>query len=76
MGCEKCNYTKYYDRTIIAEILKIDEKISSMIFKKVDINEFKKYLLEIDFKTILDDGKQKVEQKQTSIEEVYKVATF
>ena len=47
-----------------------------MIFKKVDINEFKKYLLEIDFKTILDDGKQKVEQKQTSIEEVYKVATF
>ena len=76
MGCEKCNYTKYYDRTIIAEILKIDEKISSMIFKKADINEFKKYLLEIDFKTILDDGKQKVEQKQTSIEEVYKVATF
>ena len=76
IGCEKCNYTKYYDRTIIAEILKIDEKISSMIFKKVDINEFKKYLLEIDFKTILDDGKQKVEQKQTSIEEVYKVATF
>ena len=76
IGCEKCNYTKYYDRTIIAEILKIDEKISSMIFKKADINEFKKYLLEIDFKTILDDGKQKVEQKQTSIEEVYKVATF
>ena len=76
IGCEKCNYTKYYDRTIIAEILKIDEKISSMIFKKADINEFKKYLLDINFKTILDDGKQKVEQKQTSIEEVYKVATF
>ena len=76
MGCEKCNYTKYYDRSTIAEVLKIDEKISSMIFKKSDINEFKKYLLEIDFKTILDDGKQKVEQNQTSIEEVYKVASF
>ena len=76
IGCEKCNYTKYYDRTAIAEILKIDEKISSMIFKKADINEFKKYLLDIKFKTILDDGKQKVLQNQTSMEEVYKVASF
>ena len=76
IGCKRCNYTKYYDRTTIAEVLKIDEKISSMIFKKADINEFKKYLLDINFKTILDDGKQKVAQNQTSIEEVYKVATF
>lgn len=75
-GCQKCNYTKYYDRTIIAEILKIDEIISSMIFKKSDINELKDYLEKINFKTIIDDGKQKVEQKQTSLEEVYKVASF
>lgn len=76
LGCEKCNYTKYYDRSTIAEILKVDEKISSMIFRKSDINELKNYLAKIDFKTILDDGKQKVEQNQTSLEEVYKVATF
>ncbi len=75
-GCKKCNYTKYYDRSTIAEILKVDEKISSMIFRKSDINELKNYLAKIDFKTILDDGKQKVEQNQTSLEEVYKVATF
>ena len=75
-GCQKCNYTKYYDRTIISEILKIDEKISSMIFKKSDINELKDYLEKINFKTIIDDGKQKVKQNQTSLEEVYKVASF
>ncbi len=75
-GCKKCNYTKYYDRSTIAEILKVDEKISSMIFRKSDINELKNYLAKIDFKTILDDGKQKVEQNQTSLEEVYKVASF
>ncbi|PUE65499.1 GspE/PulE family protein [Arcobacter caeni] len=75
-GCPKCNYTKYYDRTIIAEILKVDEKISSMIFKKSDINEIKDYLEKINFKTIIDDGKQKVKQNQTSLEEVYKVASF
>ena len=76
VGCQKCNYTKYYDRSTIAEVLKIDEKISSMIFKKSDINELKTYLENINFKTILDDGKQKVEQNQTSLDEVYKVACF
>ncbi|MDD2895860.1 MAG: GspE/PulE family protein [Aliarcobacter sp.] len=76
LGCEKCNYTKYYDRSTIAEILKVDEKISSMIFRKSEINELKNYLAKIDFKSILDDGKQKVEQNQTSLEEVYKVASF
>ena len=76
VGCPKCNYTKYYDRSTIAEVLKIDEKISSMIFKKSDINELKTYLENINFKTILDDGKQKVEQNQTSLDEVYKVACF
>ena len=75
-GCVKCNYTKYYDRSCIAEAMKIDEKISSMIFKKEDINDIRKYLKSIDFKTILDDGKEKVSSKITSIEEVLKVVNF
>lgn len=75
-GCEKCNYTKYYDRSSIAEILKVDEKISSLIFKKADINEFKEYLKAIDYQTLLDDGKLKVNQNLTSIEEIYKVVTY
>ncbi|WP_323595012.1 GspE/PulE family protein [Aliarcobacter butzleri] len=75
-GCEKCNYTKYYDRSNIAEILKVDEKISSLIFKKADINEFKEYLKAINYQTLLDDGKLKVNQNLTSIEEIYKVVTY
>ncbi len=75
-GCERCNYTKYYDRSCIAEAMRIDEKISSMIFKKEDINNIKKYLKSIEFKTILDDGKEKVLLKITSIEEVLKVVNF
>jgi general secretion pathway protein E len=75
-GCEKCNFTKYYDRSSIAEILRIDEKISSFIFKKSDINEIKNHLKTTNFKTMLDDGKQKVEEKITSLEEVYKVISY
>ena len=75
-GCVKCNYTKYYDRSSIAEILKVDEIISSMIFKKSDINELKTYLEKINFRTMLDDGKQKVSLNQTSLDEVYKVISY
>ena len=75
-GCEKCNYTKYYSRSCIAEAMVIDERISSMIFKKEDINKIKKYLKNIEFKTILDDGEKKVSSDITSIEEVLKVVNF
>jgi general secretion pathway protein E len=75
-GCEKCNYTRYYDRSCIAEAMRIDEKISSMIFKKEDLNEIKKYLKSIDFKTIVEDGKEKVTLNKTSIEEVLKVVNY
>ncbi|WP_121627810.1 GspE/PulE family protein [Poseidonibacter antarcticus] len=75
-GCEKCNYTKYYDRSCLAEVLSIDENISSMIFKKEDINEIKKYLKSINFKTMIDDGKQKVSLNITSIEEVFKAVNY
>lgn len=72
-GCEKCNYSKYYDRACIAEILRVDEDISSMIFRKEDLNSMKRYLSKINFQTIFDDGIKKVNNKETSIEEVYKV---
>lgn len=76
VGCIKCNFTKFYDRSCIAEILKVDENISSLIFKKASISEFKEYLKTVNFKTLLDDGKSKVSQNLTSLEEVYKVVTL
>ncbi|MGE4382015.1 MAG: GspE/PulE family protein [Arcobacter sp.] len=75
-GCVKCNFTRFYDRSCIAEILEIDEEISSLIFRKASIKEFKEYLKSVNFKTILDDGKNKVKENLTSLEEVYKVVTY
>jgi len=72
-GCEKCNYTKYYERLCIAEALEIDEKLSSMIFRRTDLNEIKSYLKTIKFKSMLDDGLQKVQDNLSSKEEIYKV---
>jgi len=75
-GCKKCNFTRFYDRSCITEVLKVDEKISSLIFQKASLNEFKEYLKTINFKTMFDDGKEKVDKNLTNIEEVYKVVNF
>ncbi|WP_198305610.1 GspE/PulE family protein [Arcobacter vandammei] len=75
-GCELCNFTKFYERSSIAEILKVDDEISSLIAQKSTKQEFEKYLKSINFKTLKDNGLEKVEEKITSIEEVLKVVNI
>ena len=72
-GCKKCNFTGYFDRLSLGEIIKVDEHISSMILKKESLNEIKKYLLLNDYQDIFNDGLSKIKNKLTSKEEVYKV---
>lgn len=75
-GCEVCNYSGYFDRLSLGEIIKIDENISSMILKENSLNEIKEYLLSKDFKDIFKDGMKKVEYKLTSKEEILKVISY
>ncbi len=72
-GCEICNYSGFYNRSTISEVLKIDEKLSSLIFTNKSSEEINEYLTSINFKTMIDDGKQKVEEGITTMDEVYKV---
>ncbi|QKF73895.1 type II secretion/transformation system, E protein [Aliarcobacter faecis] len=75
-GCSFCNFTKYYERSSIAEILKIDDELSSLIFKKSNKQEFLNYLKSINFQTLKDDGMLKVRENKTSKEEVLKVVNI
>ncbi len=72
-GCSRCNFTFYSGRSCIAEVLNIDNNISSMILKGSALNEINEYLKQINFKTMLDDGILKVEENITTLDEVYKV---
>ena len=72
-GCEICNFSGFFNRSTISELLKIDEKLSSFIIEDKSSEEINTYLKSISFKSMLDDGKEKVKDKITSIEEVYKV---
>lgn len=44
-----------------------------MIFTKSSLIQIEKYLKTINYKTILEDGIEKVNNGITSIEEIYKV---
>ncbi|MEN8718445.1 MAG: ATPase, T2SS/T4P/T4SS family [Sulfurovum sp.] len=75
-GCEKCNFTGYFDRLSLGEIIKIDENISSMLLKKDSYDLIKEYLIKNNYIDIFKDGMIKVSEKLTSKEEIYKVINY
>ena len=68
-GCEHCNYTGYRGRTGIYELVVIDEKMRSMIHANAAEQDIEKYARVLG-PSIRDDGKRKVLEGQTTIEEV------
>ncbi|WP_072681563.1 GspE/PulE family protein [Arcobacter sp. LA11] len=72
-GCEKCNFTGFFGRSSLCEVLNVDDSISSMIFEKKKKHEITKYLENTKFISMLSDGKDKVKKGFTTIDEVYKV---
>ncbi len=74
-ACEKCNFTGFFGRSSLCEILEIDNIVSSMIFEKKQKYEINKYLENTNFMSMLADGKDKVKRGFTTIDEVYKVVS-
>jgi general secretion pathway protein E len=75
-GCEKCNLTGYQSRVMINEILVMDETIASMIIKHQDTVQILDYAKQHGFKTLFENGLEKVKEGTTSLKEVYKVTRF
>ena len=61
-------------RTVISEIVTIDESIRELINRNESISEIKKVLKNLNIKSIICDGIEKVLKGITSIEEVLRVA--
>lgn len=75
-GCQGCNFTGFYDRTCISEILNIDSKVSSMILEDNFLNIIREYLESCNFKTMHDDAQLKVKEGVTTLKEIHKVLSF
>jgi type II secretory ATPase GspE/PulE/Tfp pilus assembly ATPase PilB-like protein len=69
-GCEKCGGSGYRGRVCINEVLVADDEIRAAILRKSSSSEIKKIAVKNGMTTMLEDGFEKAQKGETSIEEV------
>ena len=69
-GCKKCNFKGYIGRTMIQEVLMVDEDIRSLVMNHKDSHTIKKAAVDKGMLTFRQNGIQKVCDGITTIEEV------
>ncbi|MGE0633122.1 MAG: type II secretion system ATPase GspE [Pseudobdellovibrionaceae bacterium] len=70
VGCNICNQKGYLGRTLIMELLVVNDEIRSLVMQRKDGNAIKKAALANGMLTFRDHGIQKVLNGLTTIEEV------
>lgn len=71
-GCGACSNSGYSGRTVIHELLLIDDHIKSLIVRNVDAGVIKKAAVERGMITLREDGIAKVLQGVTTIDELFR----
>ena len=69
-GCKKCDFKGYMGRTMIQEILIVDEDIRTLVMRHRDSHSIKKMALSKGMVTFRQNGIQKVCEGLTTVEEV------
>ncbi len=72
-GCAQCNFTGFYGRVAIYEILLVTQNIKRLIMEKGSALEIKSEAIKNGMKTLLQDGWLKVVNGLTTPEEVLNV---
>jgi general secretion pathway protein E len=70
VGCDECNQKGYIGRSIIQELMMVDEDIRSLIMQRKDGASIKKLAIERGMVTFRQHGVQKVLSGITTIEEL------
>lgn len=69
-GCAHCNFTGYFGRTAIYEILLLDDEIKNLVLKKTPSGQINKMAVSKGMHTLRRDGWQKVISGLTTPEEI------
>jgi type II secretory ATPase GspE/PulE/Tfp pilus assembly ATPase PilB-like protein len=72
-GCPKCNFTGYTGRTIVSQVLTINDIIKELIAQNEPLYKIEKEAYKNGMRTLLDDAKKKVIYGITDIEEAIRV---
>jgi general secretion pathway protein E len=69
-GCPKCHGTGYAGRTVVSELLLINDEIRALIIQKTDAATIKKAAVRSGMRTLRQDALDKVFEGSTSVEEI------
>ncbi len=72
-GCEACHYTGYLGRTVISEIMVVDEDIAHMISENESLLNIKRVAMEKGMVPLREDGIRKALEGITTLQEVQRV---
>ena len=72
-GCKRCNYNGFSGRIGIYELLVIDDEIRNQIVSKASADQIRNAAFRKGFRTLLQDGLDKVKEGITTSEEVLRV---
>jgi type IV pilus assembly protein PilB len=70
-GCPDCNYSGYHGRTLISEILIVDQEIARALNRESSSSEIKAIAIQNGMKTMVDDGLAKM--SSTTLSEIIRV---
>jgi general secretion pathway protein E len=69
-GCQKCHGTGYAGRTVVSELLLINDEIRALIIQKADAATIKKAAIRAGMRTLRGDALDKIFEGTTSLEEI------
>lgn len=72
-GCPNCNFTGYFGRTAIYEILTVDEDIQRLIMEKASLSAIRKTAAAAGMRSLRRDGWMKVVKGLTTPDEVLRI---
>ena len=69
-GCPQCNYTGYYGREAVYEILKFDSEISKMVRDNIPVGEIRRFIKQQGDYLIGDHALEKVKNFKFSVKQI------
>ncbi len=72
-GCDACSNIGYKGRTLVMEVLTLNDHLDELIAKQATMQQFRKQAKQDDFITMSEDGLRLVIQGRTTIEELSRV---
>ena len=70
VGCAKCSQTGYSGRTVVSELLQINDEIRALIIQKTDAATIKKAAVRNGMRTLRGDALDKIFEGITSVDEI------